>query len=197
MGIDLIKQYEGLSLKPYKALKTETYLTIGYGHYGADVTPTMKLTKVEAENLLKKDLVKYESFVNDFVKVAINQNQFDALVSFTYNCGGNALKTSTLLDKLNKSDFKGASSEFMKWNKSGGNVIDGLTKRRALECALFLKPVSVPVTPTKNYRVNYGDTLSEIAVKNKTTIKELMKVNPSIKDPRVINANQVIKIPIK
>ena len=196
-GIDLIKQYEGLSLKPYKPVPTETYLTIGYGHYGVDVTADMRLTKVEAEELLKKDLVKYEGFVNDFVKVELNQNQFDSLVSFTYNLGGGALQKSTLLDKLNQRDFIGASKEFLKWNKAGGKILQGLVKRRASECALFLKPVPKPVQKTKNYRVSYGETLSKIALKYGSTTKELMKLNPSIKEASLIYTNQVIKVPIK
>lgn len=196
-GIDLIKQFEGLFLKPYKAVPTEQYLTIGYGHYGKDVTADMRLTKVEAEELLKKDLVKYEGFVNDFVKVAINQNMFDSLVSFTYNVGGGALQKSTLLEKINEKDFVGASKEFLKWNKSGGKVYQGLVKRRASECALFLKPVDVVVQQTKNYRVAYGETLTKISKKYKTSVKELMKLNPSIKDASIIHTNQVIKVPIK
>ena len=201
-GIDLIKQYEGLSLKPYRVHSGEAYLTIGYGHYGKDVTADMRLTKVEAEELLKKDLVKYEGFVNDFVKVELNQNQFDSLVSFVYNLGGGALQKSTLLKCINERDFIGASKEFLKWTKvtlSDGTKkeMQGLVKRRASECALFLKKVSVPVQKTKNYRIAYGDTLSKIAVKYKTTVKEIMKLNSSIKDEHTIYANQVIKVPIK
>jgi lysozyme len=201
-GIDLIKQYEGLSLKPYRVHSGEKFLTIGYGHYGEDVTKDMRLTKVQAEDLLKKDLVKYETYVNNFVKVAINQNQFDALVSFVYNLGGGALQKSTLLKCINDKDFVGASKEFLKWTKvtlADGTKQDmqGLVKRRASECALFLKPVDVVVQQTKNYRVAYGDTLTEIATKYKTNTKELMKLNPSIKNASLIYTNQIIKVPIK
>lgn len=200
-GLTLIKQFEGLVLKPYKAHPSEKYLTIGYGHYGSDVKQDTKITKVEAENMLKSDLTKYETFVNNFVKVAINQNQFDALVSFTYNLGGGALQKSTLLKKLNDDDYIGASKEFLKWTKittkNGMEELGGLVKRRQAEMKLFLTPVPVAPKPTKNYKVAYGETLSGIAKKYKTSTKELMKLNPSIKSESLIYTNQVIKVPIK
>ena len=71
-------------------------------------------------------------------RVKLNQNQFDALVSFTYNLGAGALGSSTLLGKLNRGDFEGAADEFPKWNKAGGKVLNGLVKRRAAERSLFL-----------------------------------------------------------
>jgi GH24 family phage-related lysozyme (muramidase) len=71
--------------------------------------------------------------------VPLTQNRFDALISFTYNLGGSALASSTLLKKLNAKDYKGAAAEFPKWNKAGGKVVSGLTKRRDAEMELFLK----------------------------------------------------------
>lgn len=138
-GIALLKQFEGCRLKAYKALATEKYYTIGYGHYGADVKPGMTITLAQAEAMLKNDLKSYERTVNNYVIVEITQNMFDALVSFSYNCGGAALKKSTLLAKLNSKDYIGAADQFMEWNKSGGNVVPGLTERRAKERELFLK----------------------------------------------------------
>ena len=91
-GIQLIKQFEGCVLTAYKAVSTETYYTIGYGHYGSDVTEGMTITQEQAEAYLKQDLEKFEGYVNTYV-TNINQNQFDALVSFTYNCGLSNLKT--------------------------------------------------------------------------------------------------------
>ena len=93
----------------------------------------MKITQVQAEAYLKSDLTTYERAVNKYVKVPINQNQFDALVSFSFNCGIGALKTSTLLKKLNNKDYSGAAHELLKWNKSNGKVLNGLTKRRKEE----------------------------------------------------------------
>lgn len=137
-GINLIKKYEGCRLTAYKC--PANVWTIGYGHTKG-VKQGMKITNAQAETYLKQDLVTYENAVNKYVKVSINQNQFDALVSFSFNCGTGALKTSTLLKKLNKKDYSGAANEFLKWNKSNGKVLNGLTKRRKEERTLFLKPV--------------------------------------------------------
>jgi GH24 family phage-related lysozyme (muramidase) len=141
-GIDLIKSFEGLSLKAYKPVAGEKYWTIGYGHYGADVRQGQVITKEQAEALLKKDLQKYVDGVNSVLKVPINQNQFDALVSFAYNCGVGALQKSTLLKKLNAGDYVGASKEFGKWvHGAGGVVLKGLVTRRQKEAKLFNTPV--------------------------------------------------------
>lgn len=138
VGINLIKKYEGCRLKAYKC--PSGVWTIGYGHT-KDVKKGMKITKAKAEAYLKQDLVTFENAVDKYVKVPINQNQFDALVSFSFNCGAAALKISTLLKKLNKKDYSGSANEFLKWNKSNGKVLKGLTKRRKEERTLFLKPV--------------------------------------------------------
>lgn len=111
--------------------------TIGYGHT-ATAKQGMTITQAKAVELLKNDLARFEAGVNTYVKVPINQNQFDALVSFSYNVGSGALKTSTLLKKLNAKDYQGAADEFLRWNKASGKVLAGLTKRRETERALFL-----------------------------------------------------------
>ncbi|MDE6314031.1 MAG: lysozyme [Lachnospiraceae bacterium] len=138
-GLDLIKKSEGLELKSYK--DAAGVLTIGYGHTGKDITEGMVITEEQAENLLKDDLRSAEQAVSNCVTVSINQNQFDALVSFTYNVGSGALRKSTLLKKLNAGDYKGAAAEFLKWNKATVNgkkqELKGLTKRREQEKALF------------------------------------------------------------
>ncbi|WP_312069487.1 lysozyme, partial [Acinetobacter sp.] len=77
--------------------------------------------------------------VNNLVKVPLSQNQFDALVSLTYNIGSTAFKNSTLLKKLNAKDYAGAADQFLRWNKGGGKVLKGLVRRREAERALFLK----------------------------------------------------------
>ena len=133
-GIELIKSFEGCRLAAYKC--PAGVLTIGYGHTSG-VTSGQTISQAQAEEYLKADLAKYENAVNEYVTAALNQNQFDALVSFTYNCGAGALKSSTLLKKLNAGDYSGAASEFAKWNKASGKVLAGLTKRRAAEKALF------------------------------------------------------------
>ena len=132
-GINLIKSFEGLRLKAYKPVKTELYYTIGYGHYGADVTADMTITEEQAETLLSQDLVKFERAVIALGR-NFNQNQFDALVSFTYNCGAANLKR--LVANRNNTQIAEAIPLY---NRAGGKVLNGLIRRRAQERALFLK----------------------------------------------------------
>lgn len=131
--IDALKQFEGLRLRAYKAVKTERYYTIGYGHYGSDVMPGAVITEPEAERLLRLDLQKAERYVNS-LGVCRTQGQYDALVDFSFNCGISALAKSTLLKKI-RAGAKTADiqAEFRRWNKSGGKVLPGLTKRREWE----------------------------------------------------------------
>ena len=161
-GINLIKQFEGCRLQAYKPVAAEPCYTIGYGHYGSDVLPGMVISQIQAEAYLAQDLAKYEKSVNA-LNIPLNQNQFDALVSFAYNCGSGNLK------KL----VRGRSSQqiadaMLQYNKGSGKVLPGLTKRRQAERTLFLsgtssktEPVDVqPKTgnpypePTKNVRYN-------------------------------------------
>lgn len=135
-GLDLIKTFEGLELKAYK--DSVGVLTIGWGSTGSHVKPGMSITKEQAEELLKQDVSRFEKGVNDLVKVPLIQNQFDALVSFSFNLGLGNLKSSTLLRKLNASDYSGAASEFLRWNRAGNKVLAGLTRRRIAERDLFL-----------------------------------------------------------
>ena len=148
-AIDLIKSFEGLELKAYK--DAVNVLTIGYGHTSMagdpKVTPGMVITAQEAEAILVKDLQKYEGYVRQYVKVDLNDNQYGALVSFVYNLGPGNFKKSTLLKKVNTHDFTGAALEFAKWNKAGGKVLKGLTRRRAAEAALFKMPAFLPSEP--------------------------------------------------
>lgn len=135
-GIKLIQDFEGLALRAYR--DPIGIWTWGYGSTGPHVTPDKIGTKEEAEQLLKKDLERFEKGVSEIVKVPLTQNQFDALVSFSFNLGLGNLKSSTLLKKLNASDYVGASKEFTRWDKAGGKVLAGLTRRREAEKALFL-----------------------------------------------------------
>lgn len=183
-GINLIKQFEGCILSAYKC--PAGVWTIGYGHT-KDVKLGMKITSSQATELLKDDLKTYESYVNKYVKVKLNQNQFDALVSFTFNCGGGALKSSTLLKKLNKGDYTGAANELLRWNKANGKVLAGLTRRRKAEKALFLKQSDT------YYIVKKGDTLSAIASRFNTTYKHLASIN-NIKNPNKIYVGQKLLI---
>ncbi|HEC7976913.1 TPA: lysozyme [Salmonella enterica subsp. enterica serovar Singapore] len=139
-GIALIKEFEGCRLTAYQ--DSVGVWTIGYGWTqpvdGKPIRAGMTIKKETAERLLKTGLVSYESDVSRLVKVGLTQGQFDALVSFTYNLGARSLSTSTLLRKLNAGDYAGAADEFLRWNKAGGKVLNGLTRRREAERALFL-----------------------------------------------------------
>ena len=135
-GVDLVKSFEGLELKAYK--DSVGILTIGHGSTGPHVSVGMTISREQAESLLKKDLDHFEKGVSDLVKVKLNQNQFDALVSFSFNLGLSNLKSSTLLKKLNASDYQGAADEILRWNRAGGKVLNGLTRRRIAERDLFI-----------------------------------------------------------
>ena len=172
-GVNLIKRYEGLRLKAYKPVKTEKYWTIGYGHYGADVTEGMEITEKRAEELLRQDLKKFEGYVNSYVKVKLTQNMYDSLVSFTYNCGGGALKSSTLLKLLNKGDYNGAASQFEKWTKGGGKVLPGLVKRRKEEKELFLNGTIPQNTKPENTKTESKNESSYIVGKTYVTTANL------------------------
>lgn len=186
-GIELIQKFEGLRLIAYKC--PAGVWTIGYGHTEG-VQPNMKIDKAQATQFLKEDLKSSEKYVNQYVKVAINQNQFDALVSFTFNCGCGALKSSTLLKKLNNGDYAGAANEFLRWNKANGKVLNGLVKRRKAEKELFLTSIE---SKSIYYIVKKGDTLSKIAKEYKTTYQQLAKIN-GIKNVNLIYVGQKIKI---
>jgi lysozyme len=140
-GLSLIKQFEGLLLKPYKC--PAGIPTIGYGatYYPSGLKVTMNdkaITEGQASTMLMNMLKTYEKSVDSFCRDDINQNQFDALVSFSYNVGVNALKNSTLLKKVNKDpNDPTIRAEFMKWNKAGGKVLKGLTNRRIAEANLY------------------------------------------------------------
>lgn len=134
-GVNLIKSFEGCRLTAYQ--DSAGVWTIGYGHTSG-VKKGMTITEAQAEAYLKGDLGTAENAVNGKVTYSIKQNQFDALVSFTYNVGSGNFGSSTLLKKLNQGDITGAANEFDKWNKAGGQVLEGLVRRRAAEKAMFL-----------------------------------------------------------
>ncbi|EAG3021928.1 LysM peptidoglycan-binding domain-containing protein [Listeria monocytogenes] len=185
-GVQFIANYEGLRLKAYKAVPTEKYYTIGYGHYGADVKQNMTITKEKALSMFKSDLKGYVQAVNDAVKVPLNQNQFDALVSLCYNIGKNGLKTSSLVARLNKKDYTGAANEFLLWNKSGGKVYQGLVNRRTAERALFLKGAAKPVEPAEkpskaNHLGKFKDTNKGVLSAKASTYATGEKIPSAVK----------------
>ncbi len=140
-GIGLIKHFESLSLVPYKCPAGKW--TTGYGScFYADGTPVREgdpaLTEDQALTLLRNTLRQYEDEVNRSVKVALTQDQYDALVDLCYNIGCSNFRTSTLLRKLNEGNYGAAASQFERWNQGGGKVLPGLVKRRAAERSLFM-----------------------------------------------------------
>jgi len=145
-GEALIKSFESCRLRAY--LDGGGKWTIAWGHTNG-VKQGDTCTQEEADALFDAEIVIYEDGVNSLVKAPINQNEFDALVSFAYNVGldidtddvAEGLGDSTLLKKLNKWDYDGAAAEFPKWNKDNGMVVAGLTRRRKAEQALFLEPI--------------------------------------------------------
>ena len=143
-GLDLIKRFEGLQLKSYQDIVGDW--SVGYGHTGKEVVPDMTIDQPTAEALLKQDTVEAERAVEYYVRVPLNQNQFDALVSFVFNVGLGRKgvkdgfvtlksgKPSTIRTKLNQGDYAGTSAEFEKWTNGG---VVGLKVRRKFERQLF------------------------------------------------------------
>jgi lysozyme len=140
-GLDLIKKFEGLKLKPY--LCSAGVPTIGYGNtlYENGKKVSLKdsvITESRATELLSYSLRNLEQQVDSFCRDDINQNQFDALVSFAFNLGPYNLKSSTLLKKVNKNPKDPTiRDEFMRWTKAGGKVLKGLVERRKAEADLY------------------------------------------------------------
>ena len=134
-GLHLLKSFEGLRLTAY--LDAVGVWTIGYGTTRG-VKKGMKITEAQAEKLMKRDLVTFEAAVKKYVNVPLTSDQFSALVSFSYNVGVGAMSKSTLVRMLNQKNYKGAADQFLRWNKGGGRVLAGLTRRRKAERALFL-----------------------------------------------------------
>lgn len=141
-GIELIKHFEGCKLQAY--LCPANVWTIGYGttryEDGRKVKQGDEIQLGYAELLLKEDLIAFENKVKSLVKASINDNQFSALVSFTYNLGARNLSISTLLKKVNKNPADPTIDvEFKKWINANGKPLNGLIKRREAESKLYFK----------------------------------------------------------
>lgn len=140
--IKMIKHHEGVRLKPYK--DPIGLWTVGVGHLIGDgkslpIEWFRTFTMDEVDELLKKDLAKFERGVLRLCPNYLTQPRFDALVSFAFNVGLGNLQSSTLRQKHNRGDILGADQEFLKWNKAGGRVLRGLTVRRQDESTLYLQ----------------------------------------------------------
>lgn len=152
----IIKEHEGLRLHAYPdPAHGWAVPTIGYGHTSAAGAPKvyqgLSITAREAEEILRRDLVAVAGQVRGAVTVPLNENQFGALVSFTFNLGIGNLRKSTLLRKLNAGDYAGAASEFGRWINAGGKPMNGLIRRREDERKLFLAPAGAAVPPPPDY----------------------------------------------
>jgi len=149
----LFKEWEGLI--PHVYIDSGGAPTIGVGHLltrsektsgkitikGITFDYRNGITEQQCWDLLDQDLDGVEKVVNDAVKVALNQNQFDALVSFTFNVGNGAFQGSTLLKVLNQGHYDQVPQQLIRWNKDNGHVVKGLTNRREKEIALWNTPV--------------------------------------------------------
>jgi lysozyme len=139
-GIALIKEFEGFSATPYK--DGAGLLTIGYGHKIQPGELFDTISNETAEALLRDDVQEAADAVNRLVTADLNQNQFDALVSFTFNLGAGRLQESTLLTLLNSGNYDGASAQITRWKYIGTTASPGLSRRREAERSLFDKPVT-------------------------------------------------------
>lgn len=165
-GVALIKQWEGLRLKAYQC--SAGRWTIGYGHT-ATARPGMVISQIDADRLLLQDITLAEAAVIRAVDVTLTDNQFAALVSWTYNVGTDAMRKSTLVRKLNAGDFGSVPSELVRWNKVSGKPNNGLTNRRAAEAGLWARGSFVasrdvePTTPAEPSSAKEAGTLGGVA----------------------------------
>jgi lysozyme len=130
-------------------------------------------TESQCEAQFAKELAIYEDAVEKYVKVPLNQNQFDALVSFVYNCGPGALQKSTLLKVLNQGKYSQVPAQLARWNKAGGKVWPGLTRRRAAEGALFMEPVEI----TEPQEIIVRDEEGEVSRVPETAMPQRVEVS--------------------
>ena len=135
-GIELIKNFEGCELKAYQ--DSVGVWTIGYGHT-KEVKEGDEINQEHAEFMLTEEMPEYEGYINSMVEVPLEQHQFDALCAWVYNLGPTNLKNSTLLHELNSSNYKEVPNQIKRWNKAGGEVLQGLVRRREAEALLFEK----------------------------------------------------------
>jgi lysozyme len=133
-GKSLIKKFEGCKLEAY--YDAVDVLTIAYGRT-KNVQAGDTCTQEQADAWLEEELEEYGGYVNDAVKVPLTQNQFDALVAWTYNLGPTNLNNSTMLKVLNENKLDEVPAQMRRWNKAGGETLQGLIRRREAESLLF------------------------------------------------------------
>lgn len=175
-GIDLIKEFEGCRLTAYK--DAVGIWTIAYGHT-KNVKQGMKITQEQAEELLKEDLAEYEAKVEKYNKYNWNQNQFDALVSFAYNIGSIDQLTSN-----GRRAIKTISEKILEYNKAGGKVLEGLTRRRKAEKALFDEAVKADLSGIK-------DELTNLSADSE---KGQEKASSEVRSPYIVGQTYTINV---
>lgn len=141
-GLDLIRAFEGFRAEPY--LDAVGVPTIGYGSTYYPDGQRVRLTdppisEPEARRLMQATLAEFEDGISAALRVGVTQSQFDALICWAFNIGVSAAQNSTLMKKLNSGDYFGAADQFLRWNKAGGVVLSGLSRRREAERELFLE----------------------------------------------------------
>jgi GH24 family phage-related lysozyme (muramidase)/nucleoid-associated protein YgaU len=211
-GVKMIEGFEGgpyLNAYPDPATGGAPW-TIGYGHTGG-VTPGEHITQAQAEQFLKNDLKTAENAVRNSVHVPITQNQFDACVSLAFNIGGSGFANSAIASRLNAGNYSGAQQAFAEYNHANGKVLEGLTRRRATEAALFgnsapsgtgggnTTPTPTPKPTTGGnggtVTVHAGDTLSGIASSHHVSLAALEAANHQITNFNRIFPGEVIHLP--
>ncbi|MBK0347335.1 LysM peptidoglycan-binding domain-containing protein [Aerococcaceae bacterium zg-ZJ1578] len=199
-GIDLIKQFEGMRLEAYQDIIGKW--TIGYGHTHG-VYPGMHITPIEAERLLKEDIIEHTKEMIKLITVPLNQNQFDALASFHFNLGPFILsKDSYLLNLINTHQWELAAGQMKLYRRAGNQIVQGLINRRDAETSLLLSPIGNNPTSTETtnkvteeyYIIKSGDSLWKIAQKFNTTVAELVKLNDFIDQDAILHIGQQIKV---
>ena len=182
-GTKLILDFEGKHKKRpdgrYEAYKCPADVWTIYAGITEGVYEGMIVTESQGMAMFREEIAKFEEAVASLVTVEINTNQRDALISFAYNVGSGALAKSTLLKKVNKSDFDGAAREFAKWNKGGGRVLPGLVRRRAAEAELFLTRDG-SAEPTMAQAVDTPTPVAEAAKSSRTIFGVLTAFGASL-----------------
>ncbi|MEM7425177.1 MAG: lysozyme [Pseudomonadota bacterium] len=139
-GLKLIKSFEGWRGTAYR--DPVGVWTIGYGHTSRagppEVYPGLKISRMQGQEILLRDLDQFAREIRPHIRVRLNDNQYSALLSFAYNVGATNFKRSSVLRFVNARRFSDVPARLMLWNRAGGRVLRGLTRRRAAEGALFV-----------------------------------------------------------
>ena len=188
-GLDIIKEFEGCELTAY--ICPSGIYTIGYGHTG-DVLPGTIITQAEADALLRKDIEKFEKGVNNYTNVPLNQSQFDALVSFSFNVGLGAYRDSTLLRLLNGADYEGAAGQFGRWVNGSNGPLPGLVRRRDAEEKLYRKDG----WPNESGETVEPEVISTLVAKQDTVLKKEIAQSTDLEADQKWNVGKDKKIDI-